>query len=331
MKHFDLIIADEIHTMMTPEYSKLFENTKYKYLMGLTATHDITSKNDKGKYYGKYCPVIYEYYESADDGIINKTRFFIVDHYLNNEDLIKIRTKDGVITQGELKRYEYLTENIKKGQRRMIAQGSDNWFNDAANWFWKRQGNREQTFAAMMYLNAIKYRKEFLLNLPSSVKIAKKIKDVLIRDTDGKVLIFSELTAQVNKISSNTVHSKNKEEVNQFRMDEFNAGNLRDLGSCQSLTLGLNLKGASHAIMESYIGSSTRSKQKKGRLDRLPTDNIADMWIIRVNGTQSEKWFDEMVKGFDLSDARYLDSKYILDERFRYDATKKKISFEKRI
>ena len=39
---FDTIIMDEIHTMMTPEYSKLLKNNKYKSLMGLTATHDIT-------------------------------------------------------------------------------------------------------------------------------------------------------------------------------------------------------------------------------------------------------------------------------------------------
>jgi hypothetical protein len=86
-------------------------------------------------------------------------------------------------------------------------------------------------------------------------------------------------------------------------MDAFNRGDIRELGSCRSLTLGLNLKGATHAIMESYIGSATQSKQKKGRLDRLATDDVAEMWIIRVEGTQCESWFDQMTKGFDLEDA----------------------------
>ena len=96
--------------------------------------------------------------------------------------------------------------------------------------------------------------------------------------------------------------------MNQNRIDHFDIGDIRELGSCQSLTLGLNLKGATHGIMESYVGSETRSKQKKGRLDRLAANQVADMWIIRVVDTQSEKWFTKMTKGFDLSDAVVVDS-----------------------
>jgi hypothetical protein len=71
--------------------------------------------------------------------------------------------------------------------------------------------------------------------------------------------------------------------------------------------------------MESYIGSATQSKQKKGRLDRLGTEDVAEMWIIRVSGTQADSWFEQMTKGFDLSDAEYFDSEIFLnDGRFDY-------------
>ena len=311
-EHFDLIIADEIHTMMTPEYSQLFQHNKTKWLMGLTATHDITNKNDKGFYYKKYCPIVFEYYDSAEDGIINKTRFKIVNHYLNDDDKILVKTKAKEFVKGELDHYNYLTELMKSGQKRMMAQGSEDWFTDAGNWFWKGQGTKEQKFAAMMYLNAIKYRKDYLLNLPSSAELAKKItKGILENIPNSKVLIFSELTAQADKITDYTIHSNNDSKENSFLMDQFNLGYVRELGSCRSLTLGLNLKGATHAIMESYIGSATQSKQKKGRLDRLPTDDVAEMWIIRVMDTQGDKWFEQMTKGFDLSEAEYIDSKEI--------------------
>ena len=317
-RHYDFIIADEIHTMMTPEYSLLFKNVKYNNLMGLTATHDITNKNDKILYYKKYAPVIYEYYDSAEDGLINKTNFFIVNHCLSDKDKVLINLKNNRFLKGEKSHYEYLTERIKKGQQLMMQQGSDNWFEDAGNWFWKGNGSKEQKFAAMMYLNSIKYRKDFLLNLSSTAKIAKKIKEVILMKEDTKVLIFSELTKQIETITKNTVHSNNKPEVNTKRMDDFNKGIIRDLGSCQSLTLGLNLVGATHAIMESYIGSGTKSMQKKGRLDRLATDDVANMWIIRVLDTQSEKWFDQMTKGLidpDSSDVTEISS----DKFLKYD------------
>lgn len=319
---FDLIIADEIHTMMTPEYSALFENTKYKYLMGLTATHDITSKNDKGVYYKKYCPIIYEYYDSADDGLINKTKFIIVNHYLEDTNTVTVKAGKNLVPEGELHYYNYLTERIKSGQKRMMAQGSEDWFSDASDWFWKGNGTKEQKFAAMMYLNAIKARKEFLLNLPSSARLAKKIKEGILKVPNTKVLIFSELTAQADKITKNTVHSNNHTKENQSLMEKFDNGEIRDLGSCRSLTLGLNLKGATHAIMESYIGSATQSKQKKGRLDRLATDDVAEMWIIRVSGTQADSWFEQMTKGFDLSEAEYFDSEIFMRDGFDYNTNK---------
>ena len=317
-KEFDLIIADEIHTMMTPEYSNVFD-IKATWIMGLTATHDITDKNDKGEYYEKYCPIIYEYYESAEDGLINKTRFFIVNHVLNDIDQVLVTSKKGSFLRGEAEQYEYLSGRIRKGQQLMLMQGSQRWFQDAADWFWKKQGDKEQKFAAMMYLNSIKYRKEFLQKLNSTANLAKKIKEgILAADEKSKVLIFSELTAQIEKITQKTVHSHNTVAKNASRIDHFDIGDIRELGSCQSLTLGMNLLGATHGIMESYVGSATRSKQKKGRLDRLPSEQVADMWIIRVQGTQAETWFENMAKDFDLSKAIHIDSGLIIRNGFDY-------------
>lgn len=320
-KAYHLLIADEIHTMMTPEYSLLFEHNVFGNVFGLTATHDITDKNDKWLYYDKYAPVIFEYYDSAQHGLINKTRYFVVNHHLNDMDTVLVKTSKTQFTKGELEHYNYLTERIRKGQQLMLQQGSNDWFSDAANWFWKGMGDKEQKFAAMMYLNSIKYRKEFLQNLSSTAKLARRIKDgILAADNDAKVLIFSELTKQIERITASTIHSHNSEAVNRLRMDEFDQGKRRELGSCQSLTLGLNLKGATHAIMESYVGSSTRSKQKKGRLDRLKSDEIADMWIIRVVGTQSEKWFESMSKNLitGVDDYMEIQSHVILDGKFDY-------------
>jgi len=318
-RNYTAIIMDEIHTMMTPEYSKLLDNNNTSFLMGLTATHDITDDNGKQYYYDRYCPIIYEYYNSAEDGLINKTRFFIVNHNLSNNDRIIITLKKKEYERGEKEYYEYLTSRMKKGQELMMAQGSRDWFRDAADWFWKGQGSPEQKGAAAVYMNAIKARKNFLLQLPSTARLARRISGGIRAEfPKAKVLVFSELTAQADKISRETVHSHHSDKVNAQRIEGFNSDSIRELGSCNSLTLGLNLVGATHAVMESYIGSATKSKQKKGRLDRLASDEHADMWIIRVPETQSEKWFKSMTKKFDLSEAVYLNSDFILRDDFDY-------------
>ncbi len=316
---FDVIIMDEIHTMMTPEYSKLLVNNEYVDLLGLTATHDITDNNDKEYYYNLYCPIVYEYYNSAEDGLINKTRFFIVNHTLNDDDRIIVKYRGSTFEKGEREHYDYLTDRMKHGQNLMMKQGSEDWFRDAGLWFWQGKGTTQQKGAAAVYMSAIKARKNFLLNLPSTGKIAEKISGGIRAEfPKSKVLVFSELTAQADKISKHTVHSKNSDKVNAKLIEDFNSGLIRELGSCHSLTLGLNLVGATHAVMESYIGSATKSKQKKGRLDRLAADDHADMWIIRVPETQSEKWFKNMTKKFDLSEAIHLNSDFILRDDFNY-------------
>ncbi len=316
---YDLVILDEVHTIMTPEYSLLLENNHFKYIMGLTATHDITEENGKKILYDRYCPIVFEYYNSAEDGLINKTRFFIVNHELNDKDRIIVTLKGKQYEKGEKEYYEYLTERMKYGQGLMIKEGSEDWFRDASLWFWQGKGTTQQKGAAAVYMNAIKARKNYLLNLPSTSKIAKRISGGIRAEfPSAKVLVFSELTAQADKISICTVHSKNSKKFNAQLIEDFNSGSIKELGSCMSLTLGLNLVGATHAIMESYIGSATQSKQKKGRLDRLDAEEHADMWIIRVPDTQSAKWFEKMTKKFDLGEAMYLNSDFILRDDFDY-------------
>lgn len=318
-RKYDLVVLDEIHTMMTPEYCKLLENNEFKYTLGLTATHDIYDDNDKQYYYDRYCPIIYEYYNSAEDGLINKTRFFIVNHVLNDKHRVNVTIRGRDYNYGENTYYELLTDRMSHGQNLMLKQGSTDWFTDAREWFWQGRGTSEQKSAAAVYMNAIKARKTFLLNLPSTANIARLIASGIRTEIPkSKILVFSELTAQADKISVVTVHSHHSNKQNAQHIEDFNKNSLRELGSCNSLTLGLNLIGATHAIMESYIGSATKSKQKKGRLDRLAADEHADLWIIKVPGTQSETWYKKMVKSFNLSEAMYLSSDFILNNDFDY-------------
>ena len=311
---FDVIIADEIHTYMTPEYSAVFALSG-KHLVGLTATPDIKGRDkaDKLALYQKYCPIIYEYLEGEKDGVVNKVKLIVIEHTLDNLFKYQITTKKFNFSLGELEQYEYICKQLLKGQRLMIVEGSSNFFTDAANWYWKREGATSQKNAARVYLNAITARKNFLLSLSSTREITAVLaKKILAEHSENKILIFSELTAQIDKICINTVHSNNKPEVNESNLARFNKGEIRTLGSCYSLTLGLNMKAANHAIFESYLGSETKQKQRKGRLHRLGVDETAKLYMIRVVGTQADSWFDNMTsEDCELSDI--ISSKTILN------------------
>jgi len=265
IQELDLIIYDEVHTC-GQEYFNLIE-VALKYdipVIGLTGTPNKTEEFKETVLYKKL-PIIYEYHDSAEDGLINKRRYYVYQYELSDSYSVIAGTKKKPFTIGEKTQYEYLSQQIKKGQILMAQTGSTDWFRDAADWAWKGNGTGSQKSAAMIYLNAIKYRKEFLWNLSSSADIAVKIKEkILNSQSENKVLLFSELTTQANKLSAYAVHSKQDESANKMLLEDFDRGVIKELSSVRSLSLGLNLIGANWAIVESYNSSPTDLLQKLG-------------------------------------------------------------------
>jgi superfamily II DNA or RNA helicase len=319
ISRFDLIISDEVHTMSSDNYGNLIVNAVDLCIpvIGLTATPSLHIE-DKTLFYKNYIPIVYEYYNSAEDGIINKRKYYVYQYELSDDYKIIAGTKKKPFIIGEKTQYEYLSSQLKRGQILMSQTGSQDWFRDAANWGWGGQGTPQQRSAAITYLNAIRYRKEFLWNLTSSAEIAKQIKDKILNSyvslniytgdnmNFNKVLLFSELTTQAEKISPYSIHSKQDEESNKQLLFQFDSGNIRELSSVRSLTLGLNIKGANWAIIESYNSSPTDILQRLGRTDRLQVTDTANVVIIVPKDTQAEEWFKTFSKSLDLSEAVYI-------------------------
>ena len=300
---FDLIIADEVHTMTTPEYGQLLINAKELNIttIGLTGTPD-DRKKDKFLFYQKYCPIVYRYLDSAKDGIVNKRKYIVFEYELDDIMQTTVTTKTKSWRVGEKKQYNYIQSQIDRGEElirnilRVPKEDYVNYFGYAKAWYFNKDIAKEKKDAGGMYMRGITARQELLWNLNSTAQLANRLA-FHIQDTfkDSKVLVFSARTEQAENISKYCVHSKNTDELNKERLNAFNLGTIKQLGSCYSLTLGLNLTHAEFAIMESYNGSDVQFKQKAGRLDRLGVDNNAIVTFIVVKNTQGEKWFNNSV------------------------------------
>ncbi len=241
----------------------------------MTATPD---KDNEGKLslYKKYCPILFEYYNSAKDGIINKRKHLVLSYDLVGTELL-----------------EYLNiERTYSNCLEALSEISKDPFNDAAKWAWRGQGTKEEKNIAFPYLNITKKRKKFLNTLKSASLNAIKIKKAILEKQEtNKVLLFSTLIQQVMTITDELIHSKNKKQDNDKALEMFNNGEIRELGSVKSLTLGLNLKAANNIVIESFDSSKVAATQKMGRSDRLDISETATViWIVPKN-TQSQKWF----------------------------------------
>lgn len=308
LEGFDFVIMDEIHLGVTEEYGKLLIAVAELDIarVGLSATPEY-AKHDKRAIYNSYLPIMYIYLDAAEHGIINKRKYIVCRYSLTNDFKVEVGTRHKRWLQGELTQSIYWEKQLVEAQRVMTEIGSTKWFEDAAKWVWKHEGNEEQKAAGSSYLRAIKGRKKFLHTLQSSIHITTILKNYILTNPNNKVLVFSELTEQANKLSKYTVHSNNPPDINTDHIKRFDKGEIRELTSCNSLTMGLNLKGANYAIMESYVSSDTLFKQKAGRTDRLEADDIATIiWIVPKN-TQAETWHNIVMRKVKRPEVEYFD------------------------
>ena len=318
LQQFDLIVIDEIH-VISYEYSSFITIARELGItcIGLTATPDTSNEFKRDVLY-KLLPILIEYHSAEEDGLVNKVNYIVYEHELSNDYKVLTGTKTNKWWIGEKAQYEYLTEKYNYAKRLMFAEGASDYWNTAL--VWMKNGTPSQRKAGTEFFRAVNNRKNFLWNLTSTAEIAIRLKHKTlgIRDKDflimefrranrnylnmgvlnyNKVLLFSELTTQASKLSSNVIHSnvgktaKITQQLNEETLKKFNNGEIRDLASVKSLTLGLNMIGVNWAIFESYSGSDVQGAQKNGRLHRLNVDEVANVIIIVVKGTQCEAWY----------------------------------------
>ena len=345
IKDYDLIIIDEIHVSVGDGYGQLLINAKKTgvKVIGLTATLD-NKKSEKRLFYAAYCPIVYEFYDSADKGFVNKRKYIIFEYTLSDLFKVEVGGRNKKWFAGEAKQYDYIQSQLKEAEdeiRELVgAEIIDyvNYYAYADAWYRKKiESEDDDTIvkakkrdAGRKYLSMVTARMELLWNLSSTAELSKLMKTEILKDLVSKVLIFSERTAQAEKISTYSIHSKNTKDRNQFLLESFDLGRIRELSSCNSLTLGLNLKGANFAIQESYNSSSVAANQKLGRTDRLSPDDVAIAIYIVVKETQSETWFYRSSKKM-LLNAESVIVNNLIDFRTTLKQMKDEIEAEKAI
>ena len=309
--NFDIIIVDEVH-VLSDNYSRVFE-IPHKYLFCFTGTPD-DLKEDKAVMYEEFAPILMRYEDAAKDGLINKQRYILFKKRLNYTDKVSLTVRKKIHIMGEIKANTYY-DNLVASRDKILKgmfKSSDPAWNISNRVIGNPGSTSRQKMFAFAYKKAIRERAELLYNLPSNVTLVKKLIDVIQEvDKDGKVLVFSRRNDQVVKIcNDNVVYQKNSKSENAEVLRKFNNDEISVIGSCESLTLGLNLTNAKYGIMESFTGSATQNKQKGGRLNRLNTEDIAINTFIVPQDTQAVKWLESFMyeSGLSYSDFDIVDN-----------------------
>jgi superfamily II DNA or RNA helicase len=268
---WDLVIADEIDFAMSPQYQQFFANNEFTHLLGLTGF----CTDDKRVLLMMYAPVCYEIttQELQEKSILNQSRFIFVEYPLLKSKTITQKKKDGTtFLVSENDQYKYYHAEFQKAL--IVRSGIARKYRLLNQSF---EGQPDYKAADWKFISMASKRKSILNNLDSSIRVVKGLLELIHSKPGNKVLIFSAVTAQADKLP-NPFHGKSDNDTSGI--EQLNSGAINTLSVCKKVSRGVNLVGVNYLIKESFDSSETDFQQTHGRLMRLRPDQIATYIIL---------------------------------------------------
>lgn len=285
----DFLVLDECHRYSSDLFKQVFNNVKYKLILGLTATFE--RLDGKHIIANKFCPVIdnIPLAEAVANGWVSEYKEYQVLIDVDDIEVYKNLNKQW------LEHFEFFGFDFN---RAMSCSGKDGWMYKLRLRDEMYKGNDEskkkQVLSAINYHSAgfmrtMTQRKSFINNHPKKIEIAKKI----IEARQGKKIItFSNNVKMAESISDGKYVYTGKlgKKKGRVMVEDFLSGKISLLNSCQKLNEGFDCPDVSVAIILGFDSSETKAVQRRGRAIRVHDNKIAEIFYIVINDTQETKW-----------------------------------------
>lgn len=286
----DMLIIDEIHRTGADEFSKVFEQVKYRIILGLTAT--IERLDGRHLLIQKYCPVVDDIptIECLANGWISEYKEYQVLLDVDNIDYYKSLNKEW-IEHFEFFQYDFslaMSMVNKDGWKNKIKFRDILYKGDDENM--KKQVLQSINYHSARFIATMTARKAFIYSHPKKIEIARKI---LEARSGSKVITFSNSVEMAEAIENgqNVYTGKTSKKKGRVMLEDFISGNIKTLHSCKKLDEGFDCPDASVAIILGFDSSETKSTQRRGRVVRKFEDKVAEIFYLVINNTQETKWF----------------------------------------
>lgn len=276
-KKIGLLIADELDFAITEgkRYLQVFQNCKYDNWLGLTGTM-IESKGEIAEEQFGSGP-FYEFplYRAQDFGLINKTEIWV-------HEVPLYTSSTPSAPYGEVSKYKYIQNIIQDCKNKISSIYDELAYNPTF----------DREYELKEIIQSLKKKKEWWESKPSNPncrltmmrtmmslsEYAKKLKKVILSDESNKVILFGELTSEIDKIALYAYHGK---KADREVIDRLNSGEVRELGVVRKVQRGVNFHKLNHAIVHSFTSSVTNANQAYiGRMVRLEPDEIARVHFL---------------------------------------------------
>ena len=280
-QHYTIVVCDEIHLGLSPEYRKFFENNSWDKLLCMTATppEEIEYKD----YLYKIAPLAYRI--SLDDcvslGLVSPYKVICKPIKLN------------VLEQKEYKKanntFVYAKYNL----------GQFNAFEQAQYILSNKNSTPQERQYATMFYRAIRQRKAVVDHAIGKVEELQKL---VIKHVGEKMLVFGGSNAFTDQLAeatcclSTVYHSGKTKKQKEEALKDFRSGDKPVLCSTKALNQGFDVADATMAVICGLTSKGLTMIQRIGRIIRYQEDKIGKIIILYVKDSQEEKWLKNSVK-----------------------------------
>lgn len=289
----DLLVIDEAHKINSECISALLTNTKYKLILGLTATFE--RLDGRHEILAKYAPVCdtITMEDALLNGWVSKYKDYVVIIDVNDIDTYKEYNKEFT------KAYEFFEWDFdlamsmagKDGFRHRWDYCKKQFPND---YEMQKSFLKTVSFNAMSFMRSMQARKKFVQNHPEKIRIAKEI---IKYRSDKKIVTFNANVKMAESYGDGYVYTgKDGKKKNRITIEEFSGLPYGQLHSCKMAIEGLDVPDLSVGIQTGVDSSKTKAVQSLGRIVRLQKDKTAEFFTLVINDTIETKWMENAKK-----------------------------------
>ena len=280
--HYNIVVCDEVHLGLSPEYRKFFENNTYDRLLCMTAT--LPEENEYKLHLFKLAPTVYRI--SLDQCVA----MGLVSPY----DIVCVPIK---LTDEEQKEYKSINKKFVYWKYQLGQFGA---FDAAKAIMANKNASAKDKQAAARFYACIRDRKK-IVDFASN-KVAQ-LQKLVIQNLDSKMLVFGGANAFTDTLCDATqpfsvsYHSGKTKKQRENALLDFKEGNKNVLCSTKALNQGLDVPDASVGVVCGLTSKALPMIQRIGRLIRFQEDKKGRIYILYVKDSQEEKWLKSSVKG----------------------------------
>jgi len=281
--HWDIVVVDEVHTTLSIEYRKFYENNTWDKIYCFTATLPETPEYQI--YLENIAPIV-------KTTTLNQARSLgLVSPYV-------VYNLGVSFTPEEALEYNRIDKIFKDCTAEL--GGSFVAFKNAARLLKSNDTDKRKT--AIIFHKMMNLRKQMCYNAFNKLLVVKQLTE---KFGDRKTLVFSEsieFAEQIKTVIGDTqcsiFHSKMSKPVRKSTLEDFgDPDGIRVLSSVKALNAGLNVPECSLGISCAGSSKALDNIQRTGRTLRKVEGKQAVYVNLYVKGSQEVKWVRTRTKG----------------------------------